>query len=226
MTQDKSVVKRKPIQPGERNGRLVAVKLVGQNPWKAALWQFRCDCGNRDYVTRPDQVRRGIILSCGCYRNERMGEQARSRATHGHSRNGKLTSEYNSWRNMLARCNDPNNDKYENYGGRGITVCERWSDFRNFLFDMGAKPSPRYTIDRRDVNGNYEPKNCCWSSPKTQSRNKTNNRIVAFRGREMSLAEACELSGISRNVVDGRLQRGWTIEKALSEPVMIYTPRT
>lgn len=225
MTQELSAVRRKPIQPGERHGRLVAVELVGQDQWKAARWRFRCNCGNHDYVARPDQVRRGTILSCGCLRAERSAERTRKRATHGHSRNGKLTSEYNSWRNMLHRCNDPYNENYPQYGGRGITVCERWLDFRHFIFDMGAKPNAQYTIDRIDNDGSYEPGNCRWEGKKAQARNKTNNRIVTFRGREMTLAEACELAGLVRGVVDSRLNRGWTMERALNTQALIYPPR-
>lgn len=226
MKQEQSAVERKGVQEGDRHGRLVAIERVGQDRWKAALWRFHCDCGNRKYVARPDQVRRGIIISCGCHRNEKHAERMRSMATHGATRNGKQTSEYVSWRNMHDRCSNPAVPNYARYGGRGITVCERWSEFRDFFYDMGTKPSARYTIDRIDSNGNYEPDNCRWDTPKQQGRNKTNNHIVIYAGREMSLAEACERSGVARNVVDARLNRGWTAEKALSTPVKYHRPRS
>lgn len=223
MTQKKSARGRKPIEAGEQNGLLTAIRFEYRDKWGANQWLFECDCGN-ETVTRPDWVRLGKVVSCGCYRDEINGERMKRTArTHGHSSGGKLTSEYNSWRNMRDRCKYPSAENWHKYGGRGIKVCDRWIDsFENFLEDMGPKPTRKHTIERLDVNGNYEPDNCVWAVSKTQMRNRTDTRWVEFRGRRMALAEACELAGIPRNVVDARLNRKWTMERALSEP---YTPR-
>lgn len=210
---------------GERHGRLVAVERVGQDRWKAALWGFRCDCGNENYVARIDQVRRGIVKSCGCLRREASAERASNRTIHGHSGRDKRSSEYRSWRGMLDRCERPTTHNYARYGGRGVTVCERWHDFTNFLADMGKKPSPRHTIERIENNGNYEPGNCRWESAKEQNRNRSDNRLVTYLGWEMTIAEACERTGISRNAVDARLRRGWTPERAVTTPVKYHRPR-
>lgn len=221
-TQKASAGRRNPIKAGDEHGRLTAVRYSHHDKWRAAHWLFKCECGE-DYTARPDWVRRGVIVSCGCYRDEQAAEMGGSNAKHGHTKSGKLTSEYNSWRNMRDRCNSPKSEKYEYYGGRGIKVCERWQDsFKNFLTDMGPKPTPKHTIERGDVNGNYEPDNCTWAITKAQMRNRTTTRWVTYHGREMSLAEACELAGISRNVLDARLHRGWTMDRALTEP---YKPR-
>lgn len=151
--------------------------------------------------------------------------RGRRRVKHGHSRKGARSSEYCSWRNMLGRCNDPNNEVYDRYGGRGITVCERWRVFENFLVDLGLKPAPGCTIGRIDNDKNYEPSNCRWEGAKQQARNKSNSRLVTYRGRQITIAEACEILGIARNVVDARLRRGWTPERAISAPVKFHKPR-
>src|SRR5882672_195129 len=107
MTQKLSVKGRKPIAAGEQNGLLTAVRFDHRDRWGANYWLFECECGN-ETVTRPDWARLGKVVSCGCYRDEINGQRIRRAATtHGHSKDGRLTSEYNSWRNMLGRCNDP-----------------------------------------------------------------------------------------------------------------------
>lgn len=215
MTQKKSVERRKPIEVGDEHGRLTAVRYSHHDKHRAANWLFKCECGS-DYIARPDQVRRGVIVSCGCYREEKAAERTSARATHGHSSNGKLSSEYNSWRNMRDRCDNPANEMFQNYGGRGIKVCERWDNsFENFLADMGPK-QPGQTVDRIEVNGNYEPGNCRWLSHKDQMRNMRTNRIVTYQGREMTLAEACELSGLPRSRLAARLRAGWSMDRIFS----------
>lgn len=204
----------------EKYGRLTPLEFIERDKWGAARWRFTCDCGNENYIARLDQVKRGLIESCGCLRNERAATRCRLRIKHGHSRKGDRSTEYVSWRNMLGRCTDPNNERYPQYGGRGITVCERWlNSFPTFLADMGPKPDSSYTIGRLDNDGNYELSNCRWETPTQQNRNRSNCRFVSYDGRSMTIAEACELTGIPRNVVDGRLRNGWAPERAVTEPV-------
>lgn len=135
--------------------------------------------------------------------------------THGLS----LTPEYGHWRNMICRCEQPTTPAFERYGGRGISICERWrGSFRNFYEDMGPRPSPRHSVDRINSDGNYEPGNCRWATKSQQSRNMRANRLVIVGGREITLAEAVEQSPVPYNTVLYRLKRGWGIDDALALP--------
>jgi hypothetical protein len=127
---------------------------------------------------------------------------------------------YKSWASLKARCLNPNNADYPDYGGRGITVCDRWSDsFEAFYEDMGARPEGS-SIDRIDVNGNYEPTNCRWATGVEQAQNKRETRWVSFRGEKLSMIEACRRAGLSTmkyKVIHARVhKRGLTFEQALA----------
>jgi hypothetical protein len=137
--------------------------------------------------------------------------------THGHGSGG--SPEYRAWKNMLTRCLYKCHKDYHRYGGRGITVCERWrTSFANFLADMGLKPSPKHSIDRIDGSGNYEPSNCRWATQSEQMSNTSRNVNITFRGMTRNLSQWCELLGVSREMVRGRLARGWTVERAFTTP--------
>lgn len=125
---------------------------------------------------------------------------------------------------MLHRCRNPANRSYHRYGGRGITVCDRWNEFSAFFEDMGPRPSPRHSIDRVDNDKGYEPGNCRWATKKEQSRNREANRIVRFQGRDMTVAEACELVGISQELAKQRLDSGQPVERAF-RPARPYQKR-
>ncbi len=147
---------------------------------------------------------------------------SKRRHRHGESR----TPEYQAWLNIRKRCISPNNPGYKNYGGRDIKICDSWHDsYKNFLADMGRRPSPKHSIDRRDNNGNYEPGNCRWATDKQQRRNRQTNHIVTYNGRRMVLADACRLAGISRSTVRTRLKSGWDIDRALSQPPRQHSDR-
>lgn len=130
---------------------------------------------------------------------------------------GKTTPTYNTWAQMHQRCEDKLHTHYANYGGRGIKVCARWRKYENFLADMGERPAG-HSLDRYpDNNGNYEPSNCRWATQKQQARNRRGLRIVQFNGESMCLAEVLERTGLSRNALVSRLDRGLSVDAAVRE---------
>ncbi len=130
------------------------------------------------------------------------------------------TKIYRAWRSMRGRCFDKTRKGYENYGGRGIKVCDRWLDFSNFYTDMGTRPKGK-TLDRIDNNGDYCPENCKWSTWKEQHANKRNMRFVEFRGVKLTVSQWSERVGLTKSCLRNRLNRGWTIERALMTPINI-----
>ena len=151
---------------GKQFGRLIVLKRDEEKSTKKNIrWLCGCICGNITSVY-THHLRNGTSTSCGCFQKEDI---SRRNTTHGM----KYSLEYNSWSQMKARCNDINHKDYPNYGERGITVCDRWLEsFENFYEDIGKRPDPKMSIDRIDVNGNYEPNNCKWSTPKEQMNNR------------------------------------------------------
>jgi len=138
---------------------------------------------------------------------------------HGHSRSGNGgwgTRTYVSWMAMRARCNNKNDPRFSDYGGRGITVCARWNySFLNFLSDMGERPNGK-SLDRINNNGNYEPENCRWATRQEQQRNLRNNRYFIFRGRRLLTQEIAEQTGVPSELLWNRLARGWSAERAVT----------
>jgi hypothetical protein len=166
------VMPRKPKNIiGNKYGRLTVLEDTGKRYNTTVIWKCQCDCGN-DIEIRGDAIRSGNTKSCGCILKEKVAERNISRSTHGHSKRGNISREYNSWANMKTRCYNPKNKDYHIYGGRGIKICERWlNSFDNFFIDMGERPEGK-TLDRIDSDGNYEPSNCKWSTPYEQRMNQ------------------------------------------------------
>lgn len=130
---------------------------------------------------------------------------------------GTLT--YERWRSMIQRCHDPARSHFRRYGAKGISVCDAWRhSFAAFLAHMGACPSRAYSLDRLKNERGYEPGNCRWATSKQQSRNRTNNTWLTFRGETLTQAEWVERLGLPQTTISGRLRRGWSVERALSTP--------
>ncbi len=201
---------------GERFGRLVVIERATSSP-KGARWICRCDCGNSHLVSASN-LRSGSVRSCGCFLRENRSQFA---TTHGRTK----TSEYVIWRTMRARCQNPRRPEYHRYGGRGISVCERWSSsFEKFFADMGPRPSAAHSLDRRDNDGNYEPDNCRWATPQEQYNNRSSCRVVVYCGQQMTLTQAVELAGTSYAAIERRIRKGWDPILAIETPVREKRP--
>lgn len=127
--------------------------------------------------------------------------------------------EYRAWSDMIARCTSPNNRLWSRYGGRGIRVCQRWLEsFDAFQADMGSRPGPKFSIDRKNNDGNYEPGNCRWATPEQQAGNRSISTIIEWNGESLHLQEWERRTGINRRTIKQRLVNGWTVERALTTP--------
>lgn len=192
-------------------GRLTVVRREGTSAGGKAIWLCRCSCGEHSRVIGT-HLRSGNTTSCGCLKRD-VAQQLATR----HGLSG--SAEYRAWRSMRDRCENEHGTAWPYYGGRGITVCERWrNSVEAFCSDMGPRPSPQHTVDRIDANGNYEPSNCRWATRSEQMNNIRNNRVVAFRGREQTLTQWARETCLNREVIRWRLRAGWSIERALSTP--------
>lgn len=173
---------------GRKFGRLTVVQYSYKRN-KIYYYKCVCDCGKECVKSRGYLIYESssIHKSCGCWRKE---EQRKYRLKTYDFRKGTPT--HNSWSAMRQRCNDPQNRAYANYGGRGIKVCDRWQNFENFLADMGKKPSPKHSIDRINVNGDYCPENCRWATIDEQANNKRNCIMVTHNGKTQNFKQWCE----------------------------------
>jgi hypothetical protein len=184
---------------GQRFGRLIVLErgpnAVGQSK---VQWYCQCDCGKQTLVMATN-LQQKDVQSCGCLGQEVRGAHSR---THGKSR----TREYIIWRNIKRRCLSPTDPTYKYYGGRGIALL--WTSFEEFFADMGPRPGPTYSIERRDNNGPYSKDNCVWIPRGRQQYNKRTTRWVLYEGERMSLAEAAEKSGIPYYTLSYQVNHG------------------
>lgn len=215
---DKEVPVLTPIVAGDRYGRLTFIQEAPRSEAGLRMVRCKCDCGA--ILALPlKYIRKGNTSSCGCLRREMV---AAKNTKHGmRKRAGGSPPEYFIWKQMRNRCNAPGDSHWERYGARGITVCPRWGDFEAFLADMGPRPSPRHSIDRIDNDGPYEPGNCRWATASQQARNKRNSSRVQFQGETYTVADLAEKCGIPYGRLDSRLRKGWSVERAVSEPVVM-----
>ncbi len=207
---------------GEEWGRWRVEEFAGYNKIRQSLWRCVCSCGTHR-VFSSGTIAARASQSCGCIRNEWT---SRKNTTHGDSG----SPEHIVWNGMKERCANPNQNNYPDYGGRGITVCDRWlgpNGFANFLADMGRRPTPKHSIDRRDNAGSYAPENCYWATWKEQRRNQRNPRLrpLTFNGETLLVVEWAERLGIPKNTLFQRLHKGWSVERTLTTPVQIRLSR-
>lgn len=191
---------------GMRFGRLSVVRRQGKRSGQA-LWLCQCDCGNEKLVVGYT-LRGGMTLSCGCLQKERASE---AKTTHGKTR----SSAYNTWQLMLYRCADERCRAFKDYGGRGITVCERWRKFENFYADMGDPPNGK-TLDREDNSRGYSPDNCRWATAAEQAVNKRSNVFIEFKGERLCASHWAKRLGLSRRTITKRFAAGLSSEKCLA----------
>ena len=175
---------------GKRFGRLLVLEKCG-HIGKYIAWKCKCDCGN-ETVVAVNNLQNGSTKSCGCLARELSSARHK---IHGLTN----TTLHKTWKNIKTRCYNPNCQKYKNYGGKGICMCNEWLDDFNSFYEWSINNGWKdgLTIDRIDVDGNYEPSNCRWVDWKTQQRNKSNNIYVEFNGKKVCLKEYAELKGIS-----------------------------
>lgn len=194
-------------------GRLTVIKEGGRASDGKVKWICQCECGTELEVVGRSLVA-GLTKSCGCLQREAAQQTGLSNTTHGM----KQTPEYRTWQSMLNRCRNPNVDSFENYGGRGITVCNRWVDsFDAFLEDMGVRPQGT-SIDRIDPNGNYDTGNCRWATTDEQATNKRDSLYLEVDGIRMHAKKWAAIAGISVQVIYKRKSAGWSDKDTLSKP--------
>lgn len=198
------------VEVGSRFGRWTVVAQRGSIK-SVRVYECRCDCGNVRVVA-GSSIRSGNSRSCGCLKNEATSDRVKK---HGMTR----TPTYKCWQNMLNRCRDPNTYAYYRYGGRGISVCDRWHKFESFLADMGERPSAQHSIDRIDNGRDYEPGNCRWATRQQQARNKSNGVTLSLNGQDLPLVEWSTRLGIPANTIRSRIRYGWSTADCLLTPV-------
>lgn len=195
---------------GEKYGKLTVLEKAGKDKRGCWLWLCKCECGNETIVNGA-KLKNGHTKSCGC-------GSAGNHISHGKTG----TRIYRIWQAMKSRCSNTDIPAYKDYGGRGISVCKEWESdfvcFYNWAISNGYDDN--LSIDRIDVNGNYEPSNCRWTTKKEQAINTRKFKLFTFNGESHTLKEWCEILNINYRTLRSRiLYNGWSIERALSEGV-------
>lgn len=193
---------------GKRYGRLKVIGIAEKRisgKRERYYWDCECDCGNHKKV-RTDCLTSELVKSCGCMKKEQ--DRINLVANHRHKLSG--TRIYREWQGMKRRCLKPNDKAYNNYGGRSITICDEWLDKPDKFFEWAFQNGYRddLTIDRIDVNGNYEPSNCRWADIKTQCRNRRSNVYIDYKGKKITLIELSEITKLPYHTLSRRYHKG------------------
>jgi hypothetical protein len=205
---------------GQRIGRWTVGARAPSLPCSTgARWQCVCDCGT-ERIIFGWRIRARESLSCGCAKREATQSHVGNGGPRKRKRDAPLRA---IWRGMVKRCHRPSCKGYAGYGARGIIVCDRWrEDFLAFAADMGERPTPLHSLDRYpNGEGNYEPGNVRWATPKEQSRNTRTNRRLTVGGVTATIAEWAERTGIRANTIGARLRKGWSHEKSVTTPLSV-----
>ena len=207
---------------GKKFGKLTVVKRVEDHIQKSgapkAMWLCKCECGG-ERIAYGQALRASKVIDCGCGYHDQQSVRSREQATtHG----GSGTRLYRIWRAMRERCLVPRCKEYKHYGARGISVCDEWLDFANFRdwamrngYDPAAERG-KSTIDRIDVNGNYEPNNCRFVDMAAQNRNTRRSWMIEYNGKTQCISDWARELGIKRLTLRYRLKSGWSIERAFT----------
>lgn len=199
---------------GERFERLLVIERADV-PKLKPHWLCECDCGRRVVVNGSD-LKLHKHRSCGCLHAEWV---ASNMTRHGLSKHRI----YGIWQGMLRRCEVPSFKKFENYGGRGIKVCERWRKFTAFAEDMGLPPTKSHTLDRINNDGNYEPENCRWATDTEQRNNRRDTFSLTFDGQTMSITQWADRLNTRPGSIKWRLQKGYSVDEVLGGKVALPT---
>lgn len=193
---------------GQKFGQWTIIADTGKKKNNASVWLVQCSCGTTREI-RIDRLTAGRSKSCGCYRTHWPDSPRK------HGLSGSKT--YSSWVGMLNRCRLPSMKCWPRYGGKGITVCERWHKFENFLEDMGERPKGM-TLDRLSSSGHYEPNNCRWATYAQQNRNKSDSVWIFFNGMIRTIDDISALTGVPRSTIETRMKKRFNIHEAVSMP--------
>lgn len=202
---------------GQTFGHLIVIRRDLNRISRGTAWIVRCECGVEKSVIYSDLRR---IFSCGCMTSDLI---AAKRTKHGHARSRRTgtpsSPEYKIWTDILRRAHSGSTKAAEHYLHRGITVCERWLDFSNFLADMGPRPSPEHTVDRINNDGPYSPENCRWATNDVQARNKRTTVWIEANGERMCLQDWANRLGCAHSTILHRIRKlGWSPERAVTTP--------
>ena len=200
-------------ETGNSYGRLTAISSYSKKSPSGksrTYWICMCECGNTKHMLADNLRKKDRIASCGCYKSEFF-----SKLNSTHRLTG--TRVWRSWESAKQRCLNPNDNNFPHYGARGIRICDRWSSFELFLEDMGYPPSTNHTIERIDVNGDYNPNNCKWATSKEQARNKTNNKLYEHDGKKMILVDWSKYLSIRLITLRKRLDANWPLDRVFSK---------
>lgn len=198
---------------GHKFGKLVAMERLPGSRSAPGKWRVQCDCGAISEV-RLCHLKSGATQSCGCgHRDENTRMLLREAATiHGYSHHPL----YTTWKGMLKRCYDRSHHQFADYGGRGIDVCFRWHSFEQFADDMNPRPVG-LSLERKNNEKGYSPENCCWATRVQQANNSRKNRVLEFAGKAMTVSLWARELGLAPRTLWARLDRGWSVERALTE---------
>lgn len=201
---------------GQRFGMLTVVSRAANDKDGKAMWNCVCDCGRtKDKPVKAFDLRSGKVVSCGCYLLSVLHGRKGEAKKHGMS-NSRL---FNIWKDMRARCYNPNDISYKRYGAKGITVCDEWLDSANFIkWALNNGYSDELSIDRIDNSKGYCPDNCRWATRIEQCNNRTNNRIVTYKGENFTLAELARKLNLHPYTLLGRIKRGWDENRLAEKP--------